>query len=650
MKILKIIFIFVFSSQLMANKISIIPKYAPIVKFDVYEDLSDLDKKLKRSFKKAFYVRNEFTAGGRKPSFWMHLETPLITNAFLSDLEYDILSVRDDTGNSILRKEKRESRFFRRIHLGSWSNTVKFPLMKGVRKRQLDKARVRIHGTIPSDIIIFRFKKDELGTSKEKGGVKVTLKEFSHNRVMVWSNGKEVSMRLRSFDTSKKEMAVTFHSMERYSAFAEYNGVVDLVEVVVIRKEKKFSTVVSLDLNHGKAELMPKEPTINIPRHYLNRVRDYRKGSDKNVLKSLKARWNSPVKKGGQKSICIGPIPDSLLLKSKAKVHLLGSKGELNHNRINTSFYNGEVKAKIPTELAEKVKKAFGNIDLIAFVGLKRYTFLKRKERLTMRQEFQGKKVSVNFEKNVVTLSVPKEFKELVFDAYDAAGYMLRRERRLAVDEGYQYFYWGVPMRVELQYSTKVVSRSLDFDFDLGSYDKEKLERLKNRLTEEGQLIEALSILFHENKKLAKPTFDLASLYYGVDGKGNKRERLPIGIANATSKKVSKMSFKRKAYKGYYFKVLKKRPLTKTQGLFAKKLGAQRRNSMAIMAYPADKTRPSYILSGNKLVNLKGLHDYFEPESFFETEWTYIYKKNLNGRFMKLAPKSYSGTGWTRIE
>jgi hypothetical protein len=514
-----------------------------------------------------------------------------------------------------------------------YGSYLSLPVKKGTRAKELEKAKIRFNVSLPVKLQIFEFNSGApAGKVKKAAGTSVQLKQLEKDVASVSFHGGKTCY-LYAYDKTGRALGSLESMGSPSSKYKRFRGIVDRLQVVVVKEVVENSFVAQIDLNQGNELQLPDKPDHTVPLRFTDHSPVTYADITPQELQDLNVRWTA------DNSLALamprGPISGS----AEWETHFFHDNKALllptNQMRMGNNFI---LTFREPP--AHRPDAVFGKLGLDLDTGIERLTFVKQKDRSSISKRLPaGQKVVVTFNKNQVTYDAGSSA-VLQVTAYDAKDRQLRKGNHASRKGSKRtHSFWGQPAIFVMDVATGKITQTFAFDIHQDSVNPTTYKAFKDKVGLQGEIVAALKSISRIRKKHYNAGGEtLAGLYY-LNGKQAKPMQLiKRAIAHSDPAGKSRYGYRLKPYKGYHFSYLagtmengikkeyRRRPRVKK---FTWKKGSFKakpyRSLPDIIAYPTDKTKPTFILV-----------------------WDGIYMKYLNGDTIKYIPARLYSSDWLK--
>jgi predicted Zn finger-like uncharacterized protein len=572
-----------------------------------------------------------------KPRMTLDLDTIDFPNAALAEMTYEVKSIKSPDGREVLRDE--ENKYKSRIQPGSlFPGNISLNVKEGTPPDDLARASIYFHLTVPVGLEVLEFTAgDQPGSVKEAAGIRVTLGRLEKDVAQVSSSGGK-SMRLVAYDQTGKALASRESMSTPSSISTRFEGIINSLKVVVTRKIIEYPFETEVDLNQGKALVLSREPEVPTRMRFnLHPIQTYVNFTP-NDLKNLTVAWTEGLEGSWNDSLSIKLPRGPSSGHAAWEVHFFGHdkprllKGGSVRNTKDFSFTLDMGKLK-------QASAAFGKVQLNLHTEISRLVFALKDNIQPAPQVLpSGDTVSVEFNKNEITYSAANA-DVIQTVAYDVRGKRIKQDHFTRNNGGKQVIYfWGVPVKFEMDVTTKVLEELIPFDIRQRPLDEKAYQAFKLTIKNQGDVVKTIKTIDRDRRKdRSYYGDDLAGLYYLYHSKQDKPLNLiSPEIAHSDPAGQERFGYKVRPYRGYYFTVLSgvetngvKKDYTRRskKSRFSWQKGTITTTSLtrhpALVAIPADQSQPTFFL-----------------------QWGQVFMKSLNGEKLQYLPDGYYNKGW----
>jgi predicted Zn finger-like uncharacterized protein len=574
---------------------------------------------------------------GDTPQMTLDLDTLDIPNADLAELTYEVISIQSSDGINVLRVETGKLK--PKLQPGSlFPGNIVLPIKKGTPSEALAKAWINFNLTVPVSLDIFYYAlEDPIGSVKTAGGIRITLDGLERDVARISADGAK-SLQIIAYDQSGKALA-TRESMSVSNAFStRFYGIISALKVVVARNILEFPFEVEVDLNAGKALVLSREPEIpsrmRFNPHPIINYLDFAVED----LDNLNVTWNEGQADAWNDNLSIALPRGPFSGHAGWEVHFFDTNQPL---MLAGNAVQGlkDVSFTLEKGKLKQANAAFGCVELNLKTEISRLVFVKKDTNEIDEQRLpSGEKVSVSFNKNEIAYSVDKgDVIQTV--AYDGRGRRLKQDQYTRRKDGLRMIYfWGVPVKFELDVAAQTISKLISFDIKKRPVDAAVFQAYQQTIENQREVVNILKSI--DRARRGDRSYygdDLAGLYYLYDPKKNAPLMLVSqAIAHSDPAGQERFGYQAAPYKGYYFTVLsgvesngvnkdynrrsKKSSFTWQKGTIATRSLIRHPDLAAI---PADQSKPTFFL-----------------------QWGQVFMKTLNDETLTYLPDGYYNKGW----
>jgi predicted Zn finger-like uncharacterized protein len=559
---------------------------------------------------------------GDEPRMDLTVDPLDLPNGSMAELSYEILTIGPSGGKNVLRPSNEPVNKL-------YGSYFSLPVKKGTRAKDLETAKIRFNVSLPVTLQVFEFNAGAApGIVKKAAGTSVKLKQLEKDVASVSYRGGK-SCFLYAYDKTGRALGNLESMGSSSSKYNRFRGIVDRLQVVVVKEVIENSFAVQVDLNHGSERQLPDKPDHTVPVRFADHSPVTYTDITPQELQVLKVRWtddNSLVL-----AMPRGPFSGS----AEWETHFFHANQALllptNQMRMGNNFI---LSFRQPPQ--RRPDAVFGKLSLDLDTGIERLTFVKQKDGSSVSNRLpSGQKVAVTFDKNQVTFDAGSSA-VLQVTAYDAKDGQLRKGNHASRNGSKRtHSFWGQPAIFVMDVATGKVTQTFDFDIHQNSVNPTAYKAFKDEIALQGEIVAALKSISRTRKKHYSAGGEtLAGLYYLHHKQSKPMKLIERAIAHSDPVGKSRYGYQLKPYKGYHFSYLagtmengaKKEYNRKSRvKKFTWKKGSFKtkpyRSLPDIIAYPTDRTKPTFILV-----------------------WDGVYMKYLNGDTIKYIPaKLYSG-------
>jgi hypothetical protein len=563
---------------------------------------------------------------GDEPRMDLSVDPFDLPNGSIAELTYEILAVGPSGGENVLRPSNEPVNKL-------YGSYLSLPVKKGTRAKDLETAKIRFSVSLPVKLQLFEFNAGAaIGLIKKAAGMSVKLKQLERDVASVSYRGGK-SCYLYAYDKTGRALG-GLESMGSSSVkFKRFRGIVDRLQVAVIKEVVENSFTIQVDLNHGEERQLPNKPDHTVPVRFADRSPVTYIDIGQEELQGLKVRWTE------DNNLALAMPRGPFSGKAEWEAHFFhGSTALLlatNQIRVGNTFI---LSFRKPPE--RRPDAVFGKLALDLDTGIQRLTFVKQKDRSSKSKQLPtGQRVTVAFNKNQVTFDAGASV-VLQVTAYDAKDRQLRKGTQ-AHRQGSEraYAFWGQPAVFVMDVATQKITRTFSFDIHQNSVNPTAYKAFKDEVAQQREIAAALeSISRTRRKHYGAGGETLAGLYYLYHKQSKPMKLIARAIAHSDPAGKSRYGYRLKPYKGYHFTYLagtmengvnrefkrksKVKKYTWKKGSFKTK---PYRSQPDIIAYPTDKTKPTFILV-----------------------WDGVYMKYLKGDPIKYIPAKLGSSDWLK--
>jgi hypothetical protein len=620
-------------------------KYITDQHFSSGNDIAAVKKALKAEIKKRTFV-GSFWGQGAEPRTQIEIDPLEVANGSLMKITYDVKSIKTIAGVEVLRKpEDDKNRSPSSIDTTldpKWrgANRLSLDMVEGTKGEELGVATIQFNCTLPSDLAVFEFSKDEIGKKKKQNGATVTLNAMERDMVSISYKGAD-SASLIAYDTTGGALSLSSGSSGGSSMSQNYHGEVEKVKVAIITETTDTSVDVTIDLLKGKNEELPDEPSENVRERYKTAsLPAYAEYTDAD-FSDLTVKPVEAGERGWQDKLAIelpkGPFMGSAGWKASL---FAGGKGVLLD--ASPGHTTTELSYDLKKGMLKKVDAAFGVVSIRAHCAIQRLVFEREKAVAASVTLPSGRKVAVTFDKNTVRLGVG-DVTVLKTIAYAANGRALKGERMhggtSAANEK-STAYWGQPSRVVVLVADGEIKQEVEFDLRLRTIDEPAYAKYKKTCEIVQGAVATMKLLDKVRRRSSYEYDDtVAGFYYLYDRMGNPRpeELITEALAHSDPNGQERYGYKAKPYNGYHYTWFKgvMRSGKKVDCTHSEKAQTYRwkngefelkpySENHGFVAIPVDKSMPTIL-----------------------RHWSEFHIKHLDGAPCEYLPSSPREDGWT---
>ena len=574
---------------------------------------------------------------GDKPRMTLDLDTLDIPNAAMAELGYEVISIRSPDGQNVLRID--DNKFNSKIYPGNvFPGSLSLGVKRGTPPEALKTAKIKFQLRLPVAMEIFEIKANaKKGSEKTAAGIRITLDRLEKDVAQIFYTGGK-SVRLFAYDQTGKALAIKESMSSSSTISTRFRGIIDTLKVAVAHKILDYDFDVEVDLNGGKELALSRKPEIPTRiRHEHKLIPMYSNYTDQD-LDNLTVVWKESDESAWSDNLFIQLPKGPFSGHANWEIHFFG-KNKPQFLTGNAIQGMRDVSFRLDKGKLKNINAAFGKVQLNIQTDIKRLSFVDKDNGDPDLQSLpSGDQVSVTFNKNEITYSAGKA-NIIQTGAYDAAGKRLKQDNYIGNKDGKRSIYfWGQPVKFDLDVATKTLKRQIPFDIKQRPLDENAYQAFKQTIENQREIVASLKAMDRARRKdRSYYGDDLAGLYYLHDRKTQK-PMLLINKSIAHSDPIGQKRFKYEAkpYKGYYFTVLsgtqtngvnqdyKRRPketkFTWEKGTI-KTFPLTRHPDM--VAIPTDKSQPTFFL-----------------------QWGQVYMKPLYGVELTYLPENYTNKGW----
>ena len=585
----------------------------------------------------------DYRGSGETPTMTLDLDPVDIPNAALAELTYTVKRIRNVDGKEVLSAD--HSKIKPTLQPGSlFPGSITLNFKKDTAPDTLGRAAIDFHLFVPAALEIFNFKSGgHEGSVKEAGGIRISLDRLEKDVARVSSNSAK-SIRLFAYDQSGGALAAKESRHTAASASARFCGIIDRLQVAVVRDMLAYPFEVEVDLNGGKALALAQEAEIPSRIRYNHYpVRSYVDFTAEDI-QQLSVTWNEGRQGAWNDSLSIqlpgGPFSGHAIWE----VHFFAADKPqmLTGNSVRG---DREVSYLLDKDSLQQVSAAFGKVQLSLHSEIERLTFF-RKDGLQLQPDIRklpsGDEVSVVFNKNEISCSTGHA-EVIQVAGYDARGNRLKEDPYTRSKAGRRRIYfWGVPAEFVIDVSAKTIEKRIPFEIKQRPLDEKSYLAYRQLIENQRDVVQILKAI---DRARRSDRFyygdDLAGLYYLYDQQKAAPMRLiSREVAHSDPAGQKRFGYQVKPYKGYFFTVLSgianngankdyNRRLKKTS--FTWQNGTITTTALTrhpdLAAIPADSSQPTFFL-----------------------QWGQVFMKPLNGKKLAYLPHEYYNNGWVEAK
>ncbi len=617
-------------------------RYIPEPKIQAGMTRATLEASLRREILAKLFRGNYFSHGD-KPHMQMMLDPLDLPNVDLTKITYAVTSVTTPDGMSVMRPDDRDLEKWgpREVHMSrSMSSSIQFPVKKDTPAEQLGAGVLHVDIEAPLDIVVFEFGKEDIGSQKQDGSVRVKLRSIEKNSISVSYEGGEKT-KVLAFDATGGCISSSSGMSSGGSMSRNYNGMVERIKVVVAREMATFGMDFTCDLSGGQKEELPEEPDDSVRPRYETRMAPAYANYTEADFADVQVEMKEAGERGWQDKLSItlprkpfsGSAKWAVLLMDDEKDVCAKGDSQISGDELAFSMEKGSLAS---------VRAATGMVKIRVNTGIETLSFAKKAAGEMQEQTLpSGKTVSVGFDKNLVLLKAD-DCKVLQSRAYDKAGRVLKPNWR-SHSKGKTY--WGLPVRYEIDIADASIEKKIPFTLTKDAVEKPELDAFEMR----AQTINAVAGELKALQKLSGKTswyeYDdtVAGFYYLYDRNGKPRTEklIPEVVAHSDPAGAERYGYTAQPYKGYLFSRLKgtiKRDGTKQDNRTRTKPhtykwdgGEFQLNPLSqpagFVAIPKDPAMPTICTSwGDLYVRYRnGEKTEYLEESLYDSEWTQLH-------------------------
>jgi predicted Zn finger-like uncharacterized protein len=602
-------------------------------------DIDSIKSKIPQIIKQNLFPGHYWDFGD-KPRMTLDLDTLDIPNAAVAKLEYEVISIQSPDGENLLRID--ENKFNPKIRPGNvFPGNLSLEVKKGTPAEALKKAAIKFKLSLPVELKIFEMKAGaKRGTQKTADGIRIVLDRLEKDVAQISYTG-EKSIHLFAYDQTGEALAFKESMGSSTSIFNRFRGEIETLKIVVADKIFECDFEVDVDLNGGKELALSRKPEIPVRKRFDPKlVPTYKNYTDQD-LDNLPVVWKEADESFWSDNLFI-PLPIGPFSgHTRWEVHFFG-KNKPQYLMGNTIQGMRDVSYRLDKGKLKTTNAAFGNVQLSIHTEITRLSFSQQDNGdPDPRTLPSGDHISVSFNKNEITYRAGKA-NIIQFSAYDAAGKRLKQDSYIANKDGKRAIYfWGQPVRFDIDVSTKTLRKQISFDIKKRPLDENAYQAFKQSIENQREIVAALKKVDRARRRdQSYYGDDLAGLHYIYDRKTKKPMQLiDKSIAHSDPIGQKRFNYQATPYKGYYFSVLSG---TQTNGVnqdykhqskkteFTWEKGSIKTFALTrhpdLVAVPKDKSQPTFFL-----------------------QWGQVYMKQLYGVELNYLPENHADKGWQEV-
>ena len=563
---------------------------------------------------------------GDEPRMNLTVDPFDLPNGSMAEISYEILTIGPSGGKNVLRPSNEPVNKL-------YGSYLSLPVKKGTRAKELEKAKIRFSVSLPVKLQVFEFNSGAAsGIVKKAVGTSVKLKQLEKDVASVSYRGGK-SCYLYAYDKTGRTLGSLESMGSSSSKYKRFRGIVDRLQVVVVKEVVENSFAVQVDLNHGSERQLPDRPDHTVPVRFTDHSPVTYADITQQELQGLNVRWTA------DNSLALAMPRGPFSGNAEWEAHFFHDNNVLllptNQMRSGNNFI-----LSFREPLEHRPNAVFGKLSLDLNTGIERLTFVKQKDRSSVSKRLpSGQKVLVTFNKNQVTFDAGS-CKVLQVTAYDTKDGQLRKGNQASRNGSKRtHSFWGQPAVFVMDIATGKITQTIAFDIHQDSVNPTTYKAFKDEIALQGEIVSALkSISSIRTKHYSASGETLAGLYYLYHKESKPMKLIERAIAHSDPAGKSRYGYRLKPHKGYHFTYLagtmengvkkqySRKPRVKK---FTWKKGSFKtkpyRSLPDIIAYPIDRTKPTFILV-----------------------WDCIYMKYLSGDTIKYTPANLYSSDWLK--
>ena len=628
--------LFAGSMKLSPSPGEVATRYAPDPVIVTAVNTQQIKAQIPRMIKDSLFPGNYWNHED-KPRMTIDMDTVDFPNVSLTELAYEVKSIKSPDGKNVFRKE--DSKFKPRIQPGSlFPGNISLNVQKGTMPKDLGKASILFHLTVPVALEVFNFSAgDPAGHAKESNGVRATLGQLEKDVAQVNISGGK-SMRLIAYDHTGRSLASGESMSTPSSITTRFEGIIDSLKIVVTREVLEYPFEIEVALNEGKEIVLSREPEIPTRvRFNPHPVPTYANFTADN-LNDLVVIWTEGQSRSWYDSLSVKLPQAPFSGHAVWEVHFFSTDKPLflSGNSVQGS---SDFSFTLEKDKLKQANAAFGKVQLNLHTDISRLVFDSQNNGQPAPQTLpSGAVVSIEFNKNEITYNAG-EANVIQTVAYDARGKRLKQDQYTRNKGGKRIIYfWGVPAKFEIDVSTKTIKKLMPFEIRQRQVDERAYQAFRQTIENQRDVVRTIKTI--DQARRGDRSYygdDLAGLYYLHHRKKKKPLKLiDQEIAHSDPAGQERFGYSVKPYRGYFFTVLSgvetngvrnayKRRSKKSN--FAWQHGTITTRSLTrhpdLAAIPEDPTQPTFFL-----------------------QWGQVFMKPLNGERLEYLPDGYYNKGW----
>jgi hypothetical protein len=544
-----------------------------------------------------------------------------------NSLKYEFVELTDKSGTVIPLKAKEKS---------SSDTFQSFIWIKFAEKRkefETGKLKIKLISEVAPVIEKFEFKKGENDKVIKSKHAAIKLAYIDRDAVKILVKGPD-KVKVVAYDKAGKVLKKKSVNGFSQNTKANYMGEVERIKILVFGEKQNIEVVTMLDLSPIE---LAKEPS-DVKRTRKGYKSTFYDDFSLSELKKLKVIKEEDPRRGTRLLIDLNKKSPSL----NAEWNLFAMKDNKVENLTTSSnAYNGEMswsmrKYKDHTPFTGAITfKVKTGVDLFELTAPKDGTS-------TSLRTKAGIEMKVKFDKNHVIITAPNMRRDN-FMAYDLNGTILKSDTQRSENKNNvsttTYVYWGTVAKIKFQTSTEEVEHTLFFDLP-SDVDPKLIKKTKDGLALHTKLLDTLKVI--RSARNAHPVSygdNLSFLHYS-------NQSISKAIADSDPLGAVSYGYTLTPFSGYKFTLAEgKINYSKKKEAFANKYPRKKKLTINgkeievnaysgsyslpyIVAYPVDKSQPTYFMTGNEIFWKVTSEDlsYF-PQNGRDDGWNRLYIK-----------------------
>ena len=575
---------------------------------------------------------------GDKPHMSVDLDPLDVPNVDLTEITYQVSSVTAPDGTSVMRPDDRDIEKWgpREIHLGHRSGgQIQIPVQKDTPAEKLHEGVVRIDVTLPTDVAVFEFTKEEAGAKKQDGNTSATLREIEKNSVSISYSGEDAE--ILAYDATGGCLSFSSGMGSGSSKSRNFHGLVERVKVVVAKDMTTFGLDFTCDLNGGEKDELPDEPSDDVRVRYdVSRRQTYANYAEAD-LDGLQVELEEAGEDGWQDKLFVKLPHEPFSGSGSWEVHFLGPDGDV-ALKGSSQWSGDEVSYTMEKGSLASVRAVTGALKINVNTDIQTLTFTRTADGEEQEQTLpSGRKASASFDKNSVTFK-KGDCKALQSRAYAENGQVLKANWR---SHGGAKTFWGIPVRYEVDIADDVITKKIPFTITRQPVEPPTLNAFKERAAQLSSAARELKALQTMGSRTSSSEYDdtVAGFYYLYDRKGNPlaEKRISEALAHSDPAGADRYGYEVKPLRGYHFMRLKgtiTRDGKKQENRFSSRERTYKwsggefqfkpfSNAAGFVAVPANAAMPTICTSWNDVYirYCNGVKVEYLEQSLHDTEW-----------------------------